>query len=434
MSSFSTSCFWALLSPERLEFLYLPRAASRAIINDNKSVTDLLMHRSLLDFVHPDELDSAQTDFARFLSARVPAGSITRCRLRSFSNLALRHEVSSKERKDISRSQSSPYTLRDLIATPEWAIVDVVMYIASESFVLAFFHDPVYFKDSGATQTQCGQLGFETDEIARLFDLFDRCCALPSPTSLFQIYEDDRLHVSWPRQYDSHEVHQVINHIVRKEVPSCTSSRCSKGCRGCTHHHYSSSIEVLTAGLFRIERIIIPYGHIIFAAFQLSPVSSRPRQQVAFYKHYVHCHASSIQNQQDTFGYASGRTMDFGDNTHTAITATSNSMSINKLLLNSETSASATLTTSIATANNDTNVPHTSNQETLLVALKSAMAAMTTENIEARVCVKCHTHSSPEWRKGPSGSKTLCNACGLRFSRSLAKKKRLYQSQLHSSQ
>lgn len=32
------------------------------------------------------------------------------------------------------------------------------------------------------------------------------------------------------------------------------------------------------------------------------------------------------------------------------------------------------------------------------------------------VCTDCGTLDSPEWRKGPSGPKTLCNACGRRFS------------------
>ncbi|KAI9223799.1 hypothetical protein BC828DRAFT_375072 [Blastocladiella britannica] len=36
---------------------------------------------------------------------------------------------------------------------------------------------------------------------------------------------------------------------------------------------------------------------------------------------------------------------------------------------------------------------------------------------DERVCIDCGTTKSPEWRKGPGGSKTLCNACGLRFAK-----------------
>lgn len=40
------------------------------------------------------------------------------------------------------------------------------------------------------------------------------------------------------------------------------------------------------------------------------------------------------------------------------------------------------------------------------------------------VCTDCGTLDSPEWRKGPSGPKTLCNACGLRWAK---KEKRIMQ-------
>ncbi|TFK30049.1 GATA-domain-containing protein [Coprinopsis marcescibilis] len=36
---------------------------------------------------------------------------------------------------------------------------------------------------------------------------------------------------------------------------------------------------------------------------------------------------------------------------------------------------------------------------------------------EQYVCVKCGKTDSPEWRKGPQGPKTLCNACGLRWAK-----------------
>ncbi|KNZ44040.1 hypothetical protein VP01_956g8 [Puccinia sorghi] len=39
-----------------------------------------------------------------------------------------------------------------------------------------------------------------------------------------------------------------------------------------------------------------------------------------------------------------------------------------------------------------------------------------------RCCTSCGALNSPEWRKGPNGVKSLCNACGLRFSRAQARK------------
>lgn len=39
------------------------------------------------------------------------------------------------------------------------------------------------------------------------------------------------------------------------------------------------------------------------------------------------------------------------------------------------------------------------------------------QDIGPRLCVDCGLTSSPEWRRGPSGPKSLCNACGLRLSK-----------------
>ncbi|OCH86906.1 hypothetical protein OBBRIDRAFT_814374 [Obba rivulosa] len=40
---------------------------------------------------------------------------------------------------------------------------------------------------------------------------------------------------------------------------------------------------------------------------------------------------------------------------------------------------------------------------------------------EQHVCVTCGRTDSPEWRKGPLGPKTLCNACGLRWAKKVRK-------------
>ncbi|XP_057967053.1 GATA transcription factor 9-like [Malania oleifera] len=37
------------------------------------------------------------------------------------------------------------------------------------------------------------------------------------------------------------------------------------------------------------------------------------------------------------------------------------------------------------------------------------------ENSEGRKCLHCATEKTPQWRTGPMGPKTLCNACGVRF-------------------
>ncbi|GAM28385.1 hypothetical protein SAMD00019534_115610, partial [Acytostelium subglobosum LB1] len=39
-------------------------------------------------------------------------------------------------------------------------------------------------------------------------------------------------------------------------------------------------------------------------------------------------------------------------------------------------------------------------------------------------CVRCEATETPEWRKGPDGQRNLCNACGLKYKKDLAKLRR----------
>lgn len=53
------------------------------------------------------------------------------------------------------------------------------------------------------------------------------------------------------------------------------------------------------------------------------------------------------------------------------------------------------------------------------------MVAVTMERIgseedEGRSCVDCGTTKTPMWRSGPRGSKSLCNACGIRWKKANA--------------
>lgn len=37
------------------------------------------------------------------------------------------------------------------------------------------------------------------------------------------------------------------------------------------------------------------------------------------------------------------------------------------------------------------------------------------EDVGVRRCAHCASEKTPQWRTGPQGPKTLCNACGVRF-------------------
>ncbi|ORX95765.1 GATA-domain-containing protein [Basidiobolus meristosporus CBS 931.73] len=58
---------------------------------------------------------------------------------------------------------------------------------------------------------------------------------------------------------------------------------------------------------------------------------------------------------------------------------------------------------------------NTCNQEINLKSRKKRKQK-SEDNID-HMCTECGTVESPEWRKGPQGPKTLCNACGLRWAK-----------------
>ncbi|CAO1627503.1 unnamed protein product [Parajaminaea phylloscopi] len=49
-------------------------------------------------------------------------------------------------------------------------------------------------------------------------------------------------------------------------------------------------------------------------------------------------------------------------------------------------------------------------------------------------CNNCGTNETPEWRRGPGGARTLCNACGLHFAKMVKKKGTYADGSVHDEQ
>nr|CAG8550563.1 6110_t:CDS:2 [Entrophospora candida] len=92
----------------------------------------------------------------------------------------------------------------------------------------------------------------------------------------------------------------------------------------------------------------------------------------------------------------------------------------NPRLLNEDLMESDTLATSLSARNDQTSkTPEvtTTNQASSRPRKKKKQKV----EEEEYVCTDCGTVESPEWRKGPLGPKTLCNACGLRWAKKTKK-------------
>lgn len=57
--------------------------------------------------------------------------------------------------------------------------------------------------------------------------------------------------------------------------------------------------------------------------------------------------------------------------------------------------------------------------QTLLAAKKKRKRRKGTGQMQ-KDCANCHTRTTPEWRRGPSGNRDLCNSCGLRWAKQVS--------------
>lgn len=57
--------------------------------------------------------------------------------------------------------------------------------------------------------------------------------------------------------------------------------------------------------------------------------------------------------------------------------------------------------------------------QTLLSRRKKRKRKKGTGSLE-KDCALCHTRNTPEWRRGPSGNRDLCNGCGLRYAKQVS--------------
>ncbi|CAL1715171.1 unnamed protein product [Somion occarium] len=59
-----------------------------------------------------------------------------------------------------------------------------------------------------------------------------------------------------------------------------------------------------------------------------------------------------------------------------------------------------------------------------VVEADAAAASNADQATEGQTCLGCNATSTPEWRRGPMGPRTLCNACGLVYAKLIKKRSR----------
>ncbi|KAI9260026.1 hypothetical protein EDC94DRAFT_611511 [Helicostylum pulchrum] len=340
------SCFWALLSLEKFEYIYLPDYITDTQIALGKTPADILLCQSLLQFIHPDEFALAKTDLMNFTRIKTLAGAVTRCRLKSIKSTIYQeygHDRNTKE---------------------EWVITDVVMYTATNNTILTFFHSHELDNDN---TTCCGSRQV-LNEPSTLQNLLN-ATTLEDPIRIFQIYDTQtkQLIISWPGCLDD-TITKLATLLTEKEMDKRMEYPLLKTDTACTHHSHSSSHQILDPfGLCQIERIIITYGSLTFSSFQFTPVIEN---STSTYHHYMYMTPHNYQDFK--------RKSNIND------------------ILNNPTSSACLLNTTYSPAkkySEETKSP-------LPKAWRGRFGAY------EKKCENCQTSTSPEWRKGPTGHKT----------------------------
>ncbi|KAI9359793.1 hypothetical protein BD770DRAFT_409495 [Pilaira anomala] len=343
-------CIWGFLSAKDLEFVYT-------------SSYDKLRGYSLFELIHPDEVLLAKRDLYKFMDSSLLGGSVTRCRLIDYSNNTF------------------------ITSTPNYIVVDIIMYVATENLVLAFFHrqqDVSVCGDHNFCTSKKNSLFYQLKSISsttttttppppptdQLYHYYNA----PKPSSPHQFFHilDNRTKsvlLSWPDHYPN-EMDGAQMHIL-DDRPMSPGVSC--------FHCVRQTIRTTISGQ-KINSFIIEYGSIAFVLIQVKKSVSLPSSPLYDYKRL-----DPIKKNRS-------------------------STTFNKL-------ENLLLPVNINNNNNNNN----NNKQQHI-------------HHQRNHCQSCGTDSSPEWRRGPTGHKTLCNACGLRYSRSVARQVKIALNQQKQQQ
>ncbi|KAI8990820.1 hypothetical protein BDF20DRAFT_996821 [Mycotypha africana] len=417
-------CIWALLSSNNFEFM-------------TTSHYNKLQRISLFQLIHPDETALAKQDFTRFLEFNALGGSVTRCRLRDYSR--------------------PNFMLSSMTDAEEWIVVDLVMYIATSDLVLAFFH-PVHrnnVQDHSAVSICGDHTDFHVETCLSTLKeaLFEqqqnqqnlhriRSPSLSSSSSLSSNNSESQQQQQLDMNNSPLPAQQL--YLINSRTSSLLMSL-PEHLRQNTHQPYNHSNNMKLNDLI-IDRPSLSPGYSCFRFIQLPYRSNAVGQQVnrllidygpiSFLLVRTEKNSRSLAIQTSFSETLSSRRV----NNKRHLNAPSNRSLPSKYRRRSLTPPFAIPQQKYSPPPQQTNsYSYTSPPPTnTVVASSSSKDNLQQHSLFPTIpnrnklyipsrnyCQNCGTSSSPEWRKGPSGHKTLCNACGLRYSRSLARQARI---------
>lgn len=488
-----TRCYWALLSSD-LHFIYLdPVLASHL-----QEQAELLVGKSLLSFVHPDEQASAKQDLGNVLESRTLHGSVTRVRFSRLS--AVRRQLGYN-------GPSAVFADAEKIAVDaNYMAVDIVINWAAEGLVLCFMHavvdltphDNDEHNKTGWTNW-CGTPLMSVDQIQLLYGRLLVCLPHP-PTSLLRVFQilanDDgrRLLMSWPPDTNHPPSGRDFARLVENARIGTATPDESGAKTSCTRRYKAMQATPSAIG-GDVESIFIPHGTVIFACHK---VNSLPRstasptvtmqqlgyggpnynphspQSTSYYEQgsyalpplnnttpsyntgyppqppgYAQQRWSQAADSQSSYNgwgtpspahstsplppavsnlrsgsYSAQQTQQWQPPSPSYLDAASGAPGFNRSISPNYAYSPTAGGSEGGSPSSDVVPPARRRVSPGSTREQYGSGGRSSSNRPMGVlkCSSCKATTSPEWRKGPSGKKELCNACGLRYARSRAKK------------
>ncbi|KAI9301211.1 hypothetical protein BJ944DRAFT_9384 [Cunninghamella echinulata] len=403
-----TICFWGLLSAKDLEIIYIARPIREQTVlneyNNGNNITnfptinntttttttttttptiqDLILNRSLYEFIHPEERALAQNDLSCFLRRKTLLGAVTRCRLRSFQSIAKSLYSNQPDHGYV----EEPYT---------WNIVNVVTYSVTDHIVLAFFHN----SDNDLDKTICGEQAFNSIDTTILLSILYKYHPVDSTTvttttttnnRTFQIYDRSlkNRYISWPPSsfYHNNDLDTSLKDNYHSSTNSCmqhahtqsliihptspSSSSTSFSTSSSSAISSSSTITMNDTPSYKLERIVINYGGITFYTFETTAI-----------------YPPSSSSSHATYAPSN-------DSQYPFIKLSSSSSKIDFPPMNNNN-------------NNTMKLNHIPSPPKQVIEPRRHSAQHNqSRNNQDRICYECGRQSSLEWRRGPAGHKT----------------------------
>ncbi|KAI8377132.1 hypothetical protein EDC96DRAFT_540733 [Choanephora cucurbitarum] len=368
------SCYWALLSLETFKYIYLPSNVRDVLMTSDISMEDILFTQSLFDYIHPEESYLATIDLSNFVRKKTLSGAVTRCRFLTIQSI-IRQQKKIQKNSSISNEEM------------DWAVTDLVMYNATDKIVLTFFHT-LYIDATDHHFNCCGSPEISSN----IHDTFKQHPLL----TYHSIKSSDQIETNFMRN-----VHSMIHEITLQEIKKSRRNDITNQ-PACTQPAQSTTTQSIPPyDSCRVESIVIVYGRLTFSLIQVVSHCLDNQSKTTLQPNLPF----SFQNNPTSLLY------------HSSSPKQLISDQLNKTIVEGERISLSSPVISHNRGKSWININSRFQHETSFLP-KIWRGRF---GIHEKRCKNCDTSKSPEWRRGPNGHKTLCNACGLRYARLMAK-------------